>query len=76
LNYTVKQLEALLGELMMAAWSGEQVIILRDGKPIAELVHRGPGFKLQSAGRLGATISYKKTAPIRSHELSDLGFEE
>jgi antitoxin (DNA-binding transcriptional repressor) of toxin-antitoxin stability system len=76
MTYTMKELEKLLGQLMLAAWSGEKVNIVRDGKPVAELVHRSHRFKPRTAGRLGATISYKKTAPIRSRELFDLGFEE
>jgi|GEM_PF-5560831 antitoxin (DNA-binding transcriptional repressor) of toxin-antitoxin stability system len=76
MKYTVKELEQFLGELMMAAWSHEEVVITRDGKSIARLVHRGPDFKLRRAARLAGAISYKKNAPIRSRELADLGFEE
>jgi antitoxin (DNA-binding transcriptional repressor) of toxin-antitoxin stability system len=76
MTYTMTELEKFLGPTMIAAWSGEEVIIVRDGKSIAELVPRGSGFKPRTAGRLGGAISYKKTAPIRSRELFDLGFEE
>jgi hypothetical protein len=76
MKYTWNELEKRLGELMMAACSHEKVVIVRAGKVIAEMVHRGPGSKQRTAGRLGATISYKRTTPIRSRELADLGFEE
>jgi len=76
MQYTVNELGEFLGELMMAAWSHEEVIITRKGKSIAHLVHRGPEFKRRRAARLAGTISYKKSVPIRSRELADLGFEE
>jgi hypothetical protein len=76
MKYTIKELESYLGELMMAAWSQEEVVITRDGETLARLVHRGPDFKLRRAARLAGAISYKKSAPIRSRELADLGFEE
>jgi hypothetical protein len=76
MKYTWDELEKRLGELMMAACSHEKVVIVRAGKAIAEMVHRGPRSKQRTAGRLGATISYKRTTPIRSRELADLGFEE
>jgi antitoxin (DNA-binding transcriptional repressor) of toxin-antitoxin stability system len=76
MKYTWDELEKHLGELMTAACSHETVVIVRAGKPVATLVHRGPGFKQRTPGRLGGTISYKRTTPIRSRELADLGFEE
>jgi antitoxin (DNA-binding transcriptional repressor) of toxin-antitoxin stability system len=76
MKYTVEELEKFLGELMTAAWSREEVIITRDGMAIAQLIHRGPDFKLRRAARLAGAISYKKSTPIRSRELADLGFEE
>ena len=50
MQYTIIELEKFLDELMMAAWSGEEVIITRNGKPIAQLVHRGPQIKLRTEG--------------------------
>jgi antitoxin (DNA-binding transcriptional repressor) of toxin-antitoxin stability system len=76
MKYTWNELEMHLGELMIAAWTHERVVIVRAGKPIAELVHRGPGFKQRTAGHLGGAIAYKRTEPIRSREWADLGFEE
>jgi antitoxin (DNA-binding transcriptional repressor) of toxin-antitoxin stability system len=75
MQYTIIELETFLDELMMAAWSGEEVIITRNGKPIAQLVHRGPQIKLRSALRLAA-ISNKKDTPSRFGSPPDLGFEE
>ena len=76
MKYNWSELEKHLGQLMMAACSHETVVIVRAGKPIAELHHRGPAHRQRTAGRLGGAISYKRTSPIRSRELADLGFEE
>lgn len=76
MTYTLRELERLLGQLMTAARAGEEIIIERDGKPIAQLIPGGLGLKPRTTGRLAGKIAYKGPhAPIRSRELSDLGFE-
>ncbi len=75
MQYTLTELEQFLDELMMAAWSGEEVVITRNGKPIAQLVHRGPQVRLRSALRLAA-ISNQKPTPRRFHDPADFGLDE
>ena len=74
MEYTLKETERFLGQLLTAARAGEEIVIVRDGSPIARLVSKGLGSRPRTTGRLGARISYKP--PSRSRELFDLGFEE
>lgn len=77
MEYTLKETEKFLGQLMTAARAGEEIVIVRDGKPIGKLVSRGLGLKPRTTGRLGARIAYKNASPpVRGLELFDLGFEE
>jgi antitoxin (DNA-binding transcriptional repressor) of toxin-antitoxin stability system len=77
MEYTLKETEKFLGQLMTAACAGEAIVVVREGKPIATLVRRGLGLKARPTGRLGARISYRSPFPLgRSRELFDFGFEE
>jgi antitoxin (DNA-binding transcriptional repressor) of toxin-antitoxin stability system len=77
MEYTLKETEKFLGQLMTAACAGEEIVIVREGKPIAKLARKGLGLKPRTTGRLGARISYKSPFPSgRSRELFDFGLEE
>jgi len=75
--YTIRQAKATFAKLVDKAIRGEEIIIVRGGKPIAKLV----GVPHQNAkrvpGRWKGKISYAPDAfdPMSKEELADWGIE-
>jgi antitoxin (DNA-binding transcriptional repressor) of toxin-antitoxin stability system len=75
MEITFQELKEHLAESTLMAWSGVEMKVIRDGKPIATLVHRGPQFPNRNATLFAEAIPQKRMAPLRSRHLSDLGLE-
>jgi len=75
--YTIRQAEASFAKLVDKAIRGEEIIIIRGGKPIAKLEGVSPQKARRVPGRWKGKISYAPDAfdPMSKEELADWGIE-
>jgi prevent-host-death family protein len=75
--YSIRKAKADFVNLVEKAIRGEEVIISRDGKPVAKLVALSPKPAKRVPGRWKDKISYAPDAfdPLSKEELADWGIE-
>ena len=76
MKYTVQQAKTNLSRLLKEAAAGQEVIIVRGKRPVAQLVAIGKARKKRQPGRMAGQITYTADAfdALTDQELTDLGF--
>jgi antitoxin (DNA-binding transcriptional repressor) of toxin-antitoxin stability system len=77
MKYSLQRATKDLPKLVKLACAGEEVVIVRGGRPVAKLIPIVPAIKNRVPGSLKGKISWTPDAfdPLTDQELSDLGFE-
>jgi prevent-host-death family protein len=77
MKYSLQRATKDLSKLVKLACAGEEVVIVRGGRPVAKLVPIARATKNRVPGSLKGKISWTPDAfdPLTDQELSDLGFE-
>lgn len=77
MTYNVHEAKTNLSKLLEKAANGEEVVIAKDGKPVAKIIPIAGGQKKRTPGKYKGKIHLKPEffAPMTPEELKDWGIE-